>query len=454
MATKPAFNKGGQTRPAYGKGFQNRPATDKSNAPMPNDHGPANNKPTAQQPAANPQAAQLLTALHQAEAAIKDTKPGSAAYNTAMAQLQSAQQAVAAAGIDPANPPPGAMDSTNIANLVGPGAEGATALANQLYAPGSLGRVTSGFDADGNRIFENQNILNRYDAIAQQYFGPAPGRTGETTSYLTQLQKNIQDTPQMQQYLAAMQGAQGRTGEDADILGRMQAGLGGYTSAENQAYLEAAKEGLDQQYSSQMRDLQKMRGRGGVTAGMERELARDTMRGQQDLQRDVFLRNADEKQNRLQSYGSYLGNVQGAEAQRRGQYGSALGSAEAARAGRMDAYGQYMRGAQQDEESRKQSHFGRMMDAQGAYADRLQAMRDDELQRQQYNLEQGEKESAGRYGTYFGGLQLNLANREFDEAARVNDALYDLNKKAKRGGTTPGAAAATNPYARYLGGVR
>lgn len=317
MATKPANNK--------------------------NAKGPAFNKTAAQapgSPSGNEQAGQLINALHQAEAALNGKRPGTPEYQQAFAALQSAQQAVASAGIDPANPPPGAMDATNIQNLVGPGAEGATALANQLYAPGGLGRVTTGFDADGNRIFENQNILNRYDAIAQQYFGPSPGRAGETTAYLTQLSKAIQDSPEMRRYLAGMEGAQGRTAEDADILRRMQAGLGGYTSAENQAYMEQAQEGLDKQYSSQMRDMQKLRGRGAAMGGMEREVARDTMRSKQDLQRDIFLRNADEKQNRLNSYGSYLGGVQGAEAQRRGQYGSALGAAEGARAGRMDAYGQ------------------------------------------------------------------------------------------------------------------
>lgn len=456
MATRPAYNKSQpMTRPALNKNAKG-PALNKANTPAQNDHGASYNKP-APQAGQNAQAGQLLTALQQAEAAFNGSKPGKD-REAAQAALVAAQQAVAAAGIDPKNPPPGSMDATNIQNLVGPGAEGATALANQLYAPGGLGRVTTGFDAQGNRIDENQQILNRYDAMAQQYFGPAPGRAGETSAYLTQLQKNIQHTPETERYLAGMNAAQGRTGEDADVIRRMQAGLEGYTGAENQGYMESARQGIDQQYRTQLRDINKLRGKGGVTGGLERELGRDTIRANQDLQRDIFVRNADERQNRLHGYGSYLGGVQGAEAQRRGQYGSALGAAEGARAGRMDAYGSYMQGAQRDDDARKQAHFGRQMDTQGAYADRLQAMRDDELGRQQYNLEQGEKETAGRYGAYFGGLQLNLANREFDEAGRVNDALYDLNKDSKRpprpGAATPTYRGGSSPYARYLGGVR
>lgn len=449
MATRPAYNKG-QTRPAKGKTQTKDVKPAYSKTPVPTAAGTA--------PAANPQAGQLLSSLQSAEQAFTSAKPGSSAWTTAQQNLIAAQQAVASAGIDPANPPAGSMDANHIFNLVGPGAEGATALANQLYGPGGLGRVTSGFDADGNRIFENQDILNRYNAIAQQYFGPAPGRSGETTAFLTQLAKSQQYSPEMIRYLQGLESAQGRTGEDADVLRRMQGGLEGYTGAENQAYLESAREGIDSQYKSQMRDIAKLRGRGASTGAMERELGRDTIRANQDLQRDIFLRNADEKQNRLQNYGSYLGAVQGAEASRRGQYGGALSGAEDARTNRQNLYGSYMRGFQQDDDNRRQQHFGRMMDAQGAYADRLQAIRDDELQRQQYNLEQGEKETAGRYGAYFGGLQLGLSNREFEEAQRVNDALYDLNKKSKRppvGQQTPSwQNRGVSPYAKYLGGVR
>jgi hypothetical protein len=53
------------------------------------------------------------------------------------------------------------MKDRAIADLLGENALGASGLANKLYAPESLGRVSTGFNADGGRITENQDILDR-----------------------------------------------------------------------------------------------------------------------------------------------------------------------------------------------------------------------------------------------------------------------------------------------------
>ena len=103
----------------------------------------------------------------------------------------------------------------------------------------------------------------------------------------------------------------GRNSADInDIIARFKSGLEGYTSAENQGFREAAQRGIDTSYQTSLRGLQANQGRNlvrGAAAGAQQSnLERARLREQQELEQDLFLKNADEKQKRLSTYGDFV----------------------------------------------------------------------------------------------------------------------------------------------------
>lgn len=215
------------------------------------------------------------------------------------------------------------------------GAAGGNALINKFLQPGALGRVST--DIQGA-----QGSLDRYRALYDS--------------------------------------TQGRTGEQEDVMKRMQSGLEGYTSPEYQAQREQMMRGLQSNYSTAASQLARGQARGKVygaasTAQLS-NLQRSTAQSKDQLEQDLMVKNIDEKQRRLMEYG---------------EYGRGLDSEE----------------------------FDRRASATKGISDEEAALRNEELERQKINLGQSNAELAAQIGAYTGAGGTALAQKNNREARRI-----------------------------------
>lgn len=106
-------------------------------------------------------------------------------------------------------------------------------------------------------------------------------------------------------------------GRLTDILNRMQSGLEGYAAPELQAFREQAQRGIDTSYYTRLRELQSAQARSNVRGASALAQQNNLLRGrtsdQQQLEQDLFIKNADERQRRLRDYAAEV------ESQRSGQ---------------------------------------------------------------------------------------------------------------------------------------
>ena len=210
------------------------------------------------------------------------------------------------------------------------------------FYEGGLGRLnTYGKDAEGRGIYttpEQQAALARYKQFSDQY---ADG---------------------------------GRSADTQDLISRYKAGLEGYSSAESQGFREQAQRGIDQQMKTQLGQLRTTQARGGVrgasAAAQQANLDRMRMGEQQTLEQDLFVRNADEKQRRLQAYGDTLRGVEGEE-------------------------------------------YGRKMQTQQAYQQSLTGQEDRNRESERYDLETAAAEKSGMLNSVLTAADLGQQERRF-----------------------------------------
>ncbi len=140
------------------------------------------------------------------------------------------------------------------------------------------------------------------------------------------------------------EGSLGRLNEERpaavqDYINRYYSGLEGYAAPELQGMREQAQRGIDNQYQQSLAQFAKSRARSGVrgaAAGATmRNLDRERIGQQQNLEQDLLVRNADEKQNRL---GQYAGALEGARADEAERRRFNLGQLGTERAGQSDTY--------------------------------------------------------------------------------------------------------------------
>lgn len=268
-------------------------------------------------------------------------------------------------------------DAAAIAKLLGKDdAEGAAALSRNFFPEGSLGRVNTGFNPNGGRIAENQDVLDRMRA-KMEAMGPGGGAR--------------------------------RSADVTEFIDRSRAGLEGYTAPENQAMLEQQMRGVNQGYMQGAdrlsRDAAKLGIRGGSLAALRGKVEKQAARGESEARQNLFVKNADEKQERLSQFGQA---VQGVE----------------------------------------QGEYDRDRQSTGDYYDTLSKMRADELDREKTNINQVNAERSGQAATYFGGLERGASNRAQAEERKMNKNYYNLAKsmygRSGRGGRSSGGTAA-NP---------
>lgn len=359
--------------------------------------------------------------------------------------------------------------------------KGANAVVRQFFPEGSLGRVDSGFDAQGNRQQENQDLLNRARGNMEAYgpgggarrssdvdaaikaFRQGMGRTGETYENLARLKSGMLRTAEDTDTIANFKARSGRTTEDADVLGRMQAGLEGYSSAENQAQLESQLRDTNKAYqegqNNVSRDAAKLGVRGGVVAALGAQNERARARAEAEARQNIFVANADEKDRRLQNYGKNVGRIQSDEQGRNRDYAETVAGIQRDERMRGQDYASSLRNAELDEQGRQRDFYDTVnsqedreyrqeQDSYLNYRDTLGQMRGDERSRQEYNNAQIAAERSGQANTFFGTIGYKDTRDDAKEAAALNRDYYNLAKSQYGGGggsAYSGGDGRTNP---------
>lgn len=150
----------------------------------------------------------------------------------------------------------------------------------------------------------------------------------------------------------------------------MEGGLGGLTAEENTALREGAQSEVDRNFASQLRALagySGQRGLAGLSQAGINDLSANRLDAQRNLERDILIKNIDIQNERRKAYGDYL---------------DALVSGE----------------------------FDRASKARADLEQLTVSARNDELQRELYNQEQGRREADLRSSALFGTAGI-LANR-------------------------------------------
>lgn len=158
-----------------------------------------------------------------------------------------------------------------------------------------------------------------------------------------------------------------------DIISRMRGGLEGYAAPELNAMREVQARQNQRNLQTTMRDLTNQGARSGLSgaAGSLQRLSAQNAanRSAQDLEQELFVKNADEKQRRLNDFGGYM-TVQ-----------------EKAKADRLAQYGEFATGAEGDA-------FERGRAARSDYTSFLDNMRNAEVERTTNNIGQQDKSKA------------------------------------------------------------
>ncbi len=166
---------------------------------------------------------------------------------------------------------PGVVDSAN--ELIGKGREFGRELGDRYYAPGSLGRLGEERSAD------------ELDAISR-------------------LQR-------------AADSAGVRSADISDLLARRKAGLAGYDAPEMQGMRESMGREITRGGATAASELRRAQGasrtRGAAASAQAANLQRSLQQSRADLEQDLFVKNADERQRRLAEYENSLRGVEGEE---------------------------------------------------------------------------------------------------------------------------------------------
>lgn len=157
---------------------------------------------------------------------------------------------------------------------------------------------------------DTANLLNLRSAYSDPRNASFAGRISDESRDVLQSFRN-RATPGSQGFVNQ------RSGDITDIIKRFQGGLEGYTAAENTALRESALRGINDQFATDAYDRQRAaaqgRVRGGAVTAQLAALQRARELDRAGLEQDIFLKNADEKQNRLKDYSAFMRNLEDTE---------------------------------------------------------------------------------------------------------------------------------------------
>ena len=189
------------------------------------------------------------------------------------------------------------------------------------------GKVGKGLKKLGKDIGDAKSIAGKHFDLSPLSQVDA-GRSNETTNHLNNL-SSLSDP-----HSAAYAG--GRTGEMKDFMGRLNESTQGYDSRELNALRESRRRETDRGFQSGRAALDRQQNnyRTGATSRGAQALELAKTYGQQsaDAENDLFIAGADEKQKRLESYGT-MASSQGELEHLRGErardaYGREMGLAQ------------------------------------------------------------------------------------------------------------------------------
>jgi len=232
---------------------------------------------------------------------------------------------------------PGQAQDRALAGLYGnEGVNAGNALIGKFLQPGVLGRVNT------NPLGAEQR-LERNNALQTEYGSRDPMQT--------------------------------------DVLNRMQAGLGGYTSPEYQAQREQMMKGINSNMATSMSQLAKGQARGKVygaaSTAQQRNLITGTENSKNDLEQQLYVKNIDEMQRRLTDYGTYGRELTGEE-------------------------------------------YGRKSEITKNYNDESSRINDQELERQKINLGQANAETAAQIGAFTGAGGTAISRAQTKAAQKLS----------------------------------
>lgn len=157
---------------------------------------------------------------------------------------------------------------------------------------------------------DQANLLNLRLAYADPNNASFAGRLSNESLGVLQDFRN-RSTPGSPGYVGA------RSGDITDIINRFKGGLEGYSAAENQALRESAMRGINDQYATDSYSRQQQAARSGIRGGalgaQMAALDRARERDRAQLEQDIFLKNADEKQSRLKDFTAFMRGLEDTE---------------------------------------------------------------------------------------------------------------------------------------------
>lgn len=157
---------------------------------------------------------------------------------------------------------------------------------------------------------DTANLLNLRSAYADPHNSSFAGRLSDESRGVLQTFRD-RATAGSGSYVG------GRSSDIEDIISRFRGGLDGYTSAENTALRESSLRGINSQFATDAAGLSANAANSGIRGGALRAqqsmLERNRQKDRAALEQDIFLKNADEKQNRLRDFSSFMRDVEGDE---------------------------------------------------------------------------------------------------------------------------------------------
>ena len=201
-----------------------------------------------------------------------------------------------------------------------------------------------------------------------------------------------------------------------DALTRMQAGLGGITAPENQALLEQGQQQLRQDEASTLRRMRGEQGAMGMTgssaAAQRNRLYAQTNQQKQQMTSNLIAQNVAEKGRRLTEYG-------GAAQASATQMASAQDAALARLLGARENVAAYQQKGEQLNQLADQSNFENRYKVANTNLELGKYNQAYAQETNKYNIGQGEKELAGRIGSYYGDIGTSEARRTTKAAEKL-----------------------------------
>jgi hypothetical protein len=178
-----------------------------------------------------------------------------------------------------------------------------------------------------------------------------------------------------------------RSSDVVDALGRMKAGLKGYTSPEYEGMREKMQQGINQNLATGLSELRRAQGiartRGASAAAQAANLNRAALQDKAQIEQDLFLKAAQERDSRLQNYMNQIRSVEGDEFKRQafnlGQQGQEVAGRASALTG---GAGAFISGVMGQQGIQSQEQANKLAAWQNMYGNRLAK----DMMEKQYSL--------------------------------------------------------------------